>query len=87
MLVPELCEGVSVLTGGVKLPVYTATPLTTRKLEILPARNLVPPSAALLPMVNKLLAVLLMVNVMVIGVCATPFTYAVNTLPLRTNAK
>ena len=74
MLVPELCEGVSVLTGGVKLPVYTATPFTTRKLEMLPARNLVPPSAALLPIVIKLLAVLLIVNVMVIGVCATPFT-------------
>ena len=86
MLVPELCEGVSVLMGGVKLPVYTATPLVTRRLEILPANGLLEPSTAL-PMPKLLLAVLLMVKLIVIGVCATPFTYAVNVLPLRTRAK
>jgi hypothetical protein len=36
MLVPELCVAVSGVVGTVKFPVYTATPLTMRKLEIDP---------------------------------------------------
>jgi len=87
MFVPELCDIVNGLAGTVKLPVYTATPLVTRKLEILPAVNLVDPSATLLPIVNTLLLVLLMVKPMVTGVPATPFTYEVSVLPLRTKAK
>ena len=86
MLVPELCDIVNGLAGTVKLPVYTATPLVTRKLEILPANGLLEPSVAL-PIPNKLLLVLPMVKLMVTGVPATPFTYEVSVLPLRTNAK
>jgi hypothetical protein len=39
ILVPALCVAVSGLVGTVKLPVYTATPLTNLKLLILPGHG------------------------------------------------